>query len=794
MLNYPVQITDEIADIVYRNEENGYSVLRLKNSGQTATGVFAYVAVGQEFSMRGEYTNNAKFGKQFRVTGYEILPPNTPNKIRQFIGSGLLEGVGPKTAELIVAEFGRDTLKILEEEPGRLAMVRGISMQKADKIGKRYAEIKQMQAVVIFLQRFDISLNMALKIYKHYGDNTIERVQTNPYVLIETIDGIGFITADKMAKDLGIDYDGPFRVRAGVLYTLKQSGEQDGNTYLPKEKLFLGVCRLLKIKTENLTPVFQDVLYDLCMDRFLTSVSDGYMLTRFYAAEKSIATRMNILARENGNVSIETGKILAHYEEMNRIQLHQTQIEAIKLATTYGVCVITGGPGTGKTTIIKAILYINDAEGKTTQLLAPTGRAAKRLEETTGRGASTIHRALDIEYGGKMSGGFDDEKKITADIVIVDEVSMCDVLLVNQFLKRVPNGTRVIFVGDVDQLPSVGAGNVLSDIIESGVIPVVRLTEIYRQQEASKIVTNAHAINNGQMPDLSNKSTDFFYEYASDPSQIREKVIALVSERLPKYFRKLGMEGSEGAEVFGSSAELAQLDGNPSGACSNSPRLRLRASVPSEPLMPLIQVLCPMKLGEAGMNSLNLGLQEALNPGDLKKASLEFGQTTFRTGDRVMQIVNNYNQEWTRDGELGSGLYNGDIGVITAINRQNGEVTVRLEDGRVAIYVRTDLNNLVLSYAITVHKSQGCEFDVVIIPVTSGAYMILTRNLLYTAVTRAKTMVILVGDSANIEKMVNNIYTQKRHTMLEQFLIEMKNRAEDMFGEAGPDQDQPADE
>jgi len=713
-------LTDEIIDILYRNEENGYSVVRLKNSNSIATGVFVYTTIGQELAMSGEWVNNAKYGKQFKVGSYEVLPPNTPKKIAQFLGSGLIYGVGPATADKIVKHFGNKSLEIISEHPHELSVISGISDKKAKKIGEDYAEVKQLQAIVLFLQKFDLSINMCLKIHKYYGNNAIEKINQNPYQLIETISGIGFITADKMARDLGIDYKGTFRVRAGAVYCLIQSAEQDGHTYLPREKLLLEACKLLRIKMEELVPVFDNVIYDLLLDKYLTKVSDGYMLTRYFVDEKAIAARVSVLSEWNGDQILESEKLLRHYQEINNIVLHELQINAIKSAINRGICIITGGPGTGKTTIIRAILYLNNAAGLRTVLLAPTGRAAKRLEETTGESASTIHRAL-IDKDGTG-----DTQLATADVVVIDEFSMCDVPLAATLLKELSPHTRVVIVGDIDQLPSVGPGRVLADLIESEVVDVIKLSEVYRQDEQSQIVVSAHRINKGEMPDLTNKSRDFFFEACSGPVEIKQKVVALVTSRVPGYL----------------------------GVATNR-----------------IQVLCPMKAGEAGMNAMNLSLQESINPPSSDKSELEYGQTVFRLCDRVMNVKNNYQQEWRNpNGVLGKGIFNGDIGTITEIRRASGEVVVELEDGRVTTYTRSDLNNLVLSYAITVHKSQGSEFDVAVIPVTSGAYMILTRNLLYTAVTRAKKMVVLVGSASNVEKMVNNTFTKKRHTMLKELI------------------------
>lgn len=527
-----------ISNITFRKLDTGYTVARL-SSGITAVGTMPFAAVGGEYKFYGRYITNAKYGEQFEIAKYELLPPDNEEKIAAFIGGGLIFGVGPATAKKIVRKFGRETLNILADSPEKLSVVRGISREKAARIGAGYREISAMQDVVMYFCKFEISLNMAIKIFKHYGETAVAVVSKNPYALIETIDGIGFLTADKMAKTLGVSHSGTFRIRAGVVHMLGQSAEADGNTYLPLPALSKSVCRLLQIKMEDLVPLFNGIINELCLDRVIVPVdidgTAGVMLTKFFNAEKIIAQKINMLASAPAEPPADG--LIDNYQKINKIVLHEKQKNAIETAISSGFSVITGGPGTGKTTIIKAILFINRANGKTTQLLAPTGRAAKRICETTGTDAQTIHRALDIDFrgGGRGFTGDNPDNLIKADFVVVDEVSMCDAVLCSQLLKKILTGTRVVFVGDIDQLPSVGAGNVLCDIIDSGVVPVVRLTEIYRQSEKSTIAINAARINDGAMPLLDNKSSDFFFEYAENAEQIRDKVLGLATERLPKY-------------------------------------------------------------------------------------------------------------------------------------------------------------------------------------------------------------------------------------------------------------------
>jgi len=756
-----MKITATVESVMYRNEENGYSVLRLNSAkDNTAVGYFANVCAGAEYELTGEYINNAKYGKQFKVISFEQKPPDTVTKVEQFIGSGLIPGIGKRIAKRIVDKFGMDTLAVMEFRPDELAKVKGITEPKAVGIAARYGEIREMQSAVSFLCRFDISINMAIRVWHKYGNDTIDAVQKNPYKLIETIDGIGFLTADKIARELGISYAGHFRVRAGIVHVLKTAAEADGHTCLPIDKLFALAIRLLLIKAETLRPIFDNVINDLCLDKYTTKLGDNLALTRFYSAEKLIAEKIKFFVSRKPEILCDIEKHLTEFETSHKIKLHPDQKNAVITAVSSGVTVITGGPGTGKTTIVRAVLWLNQKMRHTVKLLAPTGRAAKRLEETCNHPASTIHRALnnmikpDIEARSDSPRAVpapDNNEEVRANVVIIDEVSMCDSLLMSTLLGALLLDTKVVLVGDIDQLASVGAGNVLCDIIESKVVPTVRLTQIYRQSETSKIISNAHAINNGEMPDISNKSIDFFFENATTSEEIKQKVLSLVTNRLPKFLKPNAQ----------------------------------------------IQVLCPLKAGDAGMTSLNLALQEALNPPDPTKPEIKHGETIFRLGDRVMQTSNNYDLEWTkttfgikshitptfeqgskvesgmeidtRSGlARGTGVFNGDIGAI--INISDGEVTVRFEDGRESVYVKTDLTNLTPSYAITVHKSQGCEFDAVVIPITSGGYMILTRNLLYTAVTRGKTLVMLVGDAENVRKMVTNTYTKKRFTMLESLL------------------------
>ena len=736
-----MDIVATIDSIIFRNESNGYTVVRITDANHnkgTAVGRFPMVNEGERVRLKGEVVEN-KFGEQLECTSVEILKPNTLEGIIKYLSSGLIKGVGVKTAEKIVDYFGEDTLDIIEFNPSMLSKVSGISEEKAMAIYDSYSEVKDMQNSVMFLGGYGISMNLAIKIYDIYKLKTIEMVKTNPYRLIEDVDGIGFKTADKIANNLGIEIDSSFRLRAGIVYTLKETSERNGNTYLSKDELIVTTARLLNVELSDAYGKMVSVLKGLEMDTYIRIFTledkEIVMLSKYYQTENTLANNIVRLIENAKNQELDLDSEIEMFELVNRLQLHKDQKEAVKMAINKGFSVITGGPGTGKTTIIKCILSILKNMDLKVKLLAPTGRASKRLSESTGEDASTIHRALELDFqNGMMTFYYNETNKLDIDAIVVDEVSMVDVSLMNSLIKALKVGTKVILVGDKDQLPSVGAGNVLADLLSSGYVPYTSLTKIYRQSDNSLITQNAHLINEGKMPIFDNTSKDFFFETKLTPNEMADSIIELVTTRIPKYFN---VEGNK------------------------------------------IQVLAPMKVGACGVENLNMKLQEKLNPGSRYKTELEVGETTFRLGDKVMQISNNYNMEWQKiDGDFyeeGKGVFNGDIGTIVAVDRNAREISVLFEDGRSCTYLSSDLSQLVLSYAITIHKSQGSEFDYVVIPILSGSPYILTRNLIYTAVTRAKKMVVLVGEKDNLKKLIRNNYTAKRNSMLKNFILDISN-------------------
>lgn len=721
-----------VEEIIYRNTDNGYTVavINCNDENITAVGKFPQVSQGECVELDGSFTKHNRYGEQFNASKVKIAKPNTKEGIVKYLSSGLIKGVGPVTALSIVSKFGEDTLDVIEFNPQRLTEVRGISERKANEIAEAFNEIRKMQNAVMLMQDYEISTNLAVKIYNTYFDKTELILKENPYKLCEDVDGIGFFTADRIAKKMGISEFSEFRFRAGVLHALKTACDHTGNTYVTKANLESDVCELLKISVDdiNANNVLSRLVIDSLIRIFELDGEEVVVLTKYYNTEKIVGYTLNLFNEIYKNNNVDVSDSINFYEQLNKISMHQNQRDAVSLAVNSGVSVITGGPGTGKTTIVKCMLQIFKSLHKSVKLLAPTGRAAKRLSESTGEDASTIHRALVVDFLGSDMFLYNQNNKLPYDVVIVDEVSMVDIQLMYYLTRALKKGTQLVLVGDKDQLPSVGAGNVLADIINSGVISVCELTHIYRQDKDSLIISNAHLINECKMPMLNNKSKDFFFEEKAEPAAMLDSVVNLTFARLPKY---LNIDSSK------------------------------------------IQVLAPMKSGVCGVDNLNKELQDKLNPPSLKKPELETEKVIYRLGDRVMQITNNYEREWIKDSrEQGTGVFNGDIGVIDHIEPNTFETTVLFEDGRYAKYNKKDLAELVLSYAITIHKSQGSEFDVVIIPVVAGAPMLLTKNLLYTAVTRAKRMVVLVGGKQNIFRMVKNKSTLIRNTLLKNFLIE----------------------
>lgn len=742
-----MSIDGVIENIVYRNEENGYTVAKLltdDNKFITVVGKFLQVAVGENVKLIGEFISNARFGQQFSFENYEVVYPTTVSGIEKYLGSGLIKGVGPVTAKSIVNEFKEQTLFVMEFSPNKLADVKGVSAKKAQAIGESFKELKKMQSAVMFLQNYNISINMSLKIYEAYQEKTVEIVRQNPYKLVEDIDGIGFLTADTIAKSMGISAKSEFRIRAGLLHIVGESSEKTGNTFDYKKVIVNKTAKLLDVSLAETESLFESVIGDLLLEKVLTSFyhenREVLMLSKYYFLEKSAAQKLTLLKAMAKSRNFDVTSEIKSFEMLNNLLFHEDQKTAIEMAVNSGVSVITGGPGTGKTTIIKCIITILQNMQQKVMLMAPTGRAAKRLNESTSYPASTIHRALELDWKGKGFFVYNETNPLDVDVVIVDEVSMVDIALFNSLLKALPRDTRLVLVGDKDQLPSVGAGNVLQDILKSEVFDVTYLTKIYRQEDNGMIITNAHLINKGEMPVIDNGSKDFFFEQKTQTEEIAKSILELATSRISNF---TGLDHAK------------------------------------------IQILAPLKLGLAGTNALNFELQKQLNPPSLAKTELIFGTTTFREGDKVMHIANNYNLTWRKQVgylvEEGTGVFNGDIGYIYKIDRQTGETTVWFDDGRECVYPRTEVSQLSLAYAITIHKSQGSEFDIVIIPVIAGAKMILTRNLIYTAVTRAKTMVVLVGDKVNLKRMIANNYTAVRLTMLEEFIKQNDKEIKTMF-------------
>lgn len=730
-------ITGFVEHIVFRNEENGYTVLNLavEEDEVTCVGVFRFISEGESVELKGEYTVHPSYGPQFQVESYAIKAPQDIVSIERYLGSGAIKGVGAALAARIVRRFKEDTFRIIEEEPERLAEIKGISERKAQEIAEQTEEKRELRQAMIFLQNYGISLTLAVKIYQTYQLDMYRIIQENPYKLAEDVTGVGFKIADEIAHKVGIHMDSDFRIRSGILYVLQQAS-LEGHTYLPKELLTRRACELLEVDADAIEKHYMDMTIDRKLVMKQTEDQVQIYASTFYYMELNVAVMLRELNVKYDFSETAVEQRIRKIEELSDLKLDEMQHIAVVEAVRSGLLVITGGPGTGKTTTINTIIQFFESEGMDISLAAPTGRAAKRMSETTGYEAKTIHRLLEISGGMDEHAGFErnEQNPLETDVLIIDEMSMVDITLIHNLLKAVVAGTRVILVGDVNQLPSVGPGCVLKDIIDSHACNVVRLNRIFRQASESDIIVNAHKINRGEPVILDNKSRDFFFLKRYDANVIISICIQLIQHKLPKYVN---------AEPFD------------------------------------IQVLTPMRKGLLGVERLNMILQQYLNPPDVKKAEHEHGQTIFRVGDKVMQIKNNYQAEWEVRSrynipiEKGLGVFNGDMGLVREINTFSETLTVEYEEGRMVEYPFKELDQLELAYAITIHKSQGSEYPAVIIPLLTGPRMLMNRNLLYTAVTRARKCVTLVGDEKAFYNMEANVNEQKRYSGLRDRLEEL---------------------
>ena len=724
------KITGYVDHIVYRNAENGYTVLNLVNKEEeiTCVGIFSAIAEGENIEASGDYTDHPTYGRQFKVEHFEERAPEDAQAIERYLGSGAIKGIGLALAARIVRRFKEDTFRIIEEEPERLAEIKGISECKAMEIATQVNEKRDLRQAMIFLQQYGITMNLAVKIYNRYGQEVYEILKKNPYQLAEDIDGVGFKTADEIAARVGIRSDSDFRIRSGILYVLSGAASE-GHTFLPQEELTKRASELLQVAPEFIEKHYMDLAIERKLMLKQKEEQRQIYAASFYYMESNVATMLKQLdvTYDESDTAIEK-RILA-IQKQTGMELEEHQVEAVKEAVKNGLLIITGGPGTGKTTTINTIIRYFEAEGMDIFLAAPTGRAAKRMSETTGYEARTIHRMLELNGGMEGNAGFErnEMNPLETDVIIIDEMSMVDISLMHSLLKAIPTGTRLILVGDVNQLPSVGPGCVLKDIIDSGVCNVVKLTKIFRQAATSDIIVNAHKINRGEEVVLDNKSMDFFFLKRYDADVIINVVLQLIKQKLPKF------------------VNASEYD---------------------------IQVLTPMRKGLLGVERLNVILQKYLNPPSPEKREKEYGDTIFREGDKVMQTKNNYQLEWeikSRFGltiEKGMGIFNGDTGIIREINDFAETVTVEFDEGRMVDYSFKLLEELELAYALTIHKSQGSEYPAVVIPLLSGPSMLMNRNLLYTAVTRARKCVTLVGNEATFAEMIKNTSQQKRYSGL----------------------------
>lgn len=728
--DFMVTIEGVAESVTFRNDDNGYTVCKIRTEKElvTAVGVIPYIDEDHEYRVEGEWTSHPKFGRQFKIESFTEIIPTTSSGIEKYLASGIIDGIGKVTAKKIVDFFGEDTLKVLEDKPDRLSEIPGIGKKKINTIVQSYREKKVTRDIVMFFQEYGITVNMAMKIYKKLGANCVSLVKDNPYMLTEHVSGIGFKSADSIAKSLGVPNDSEFRIRSGIMYAINEFCSM-GNTFIPMERLYERCEKLLEVNSEKI----DDGVHSLVVDTKIKienvhGINAVYTMSYVYLEMSVTKSIIDLIGMKYDKLELDISKQIDAFEKRRNISLAESQREAVEGAFLNGIEVITGGPGTGKTTIINCIVDIFENLGLKVKMAAPTGRAAKRMSQATEREAKTIHRLLEI---GTHPDEEPDELEyetstIECDVLIVDEASMIDISLMNVLLKSMQAGTRLIIVGDADQLPSVGPGNVLRDIIESGAVKVVRLNQIFRQGRESMIVQNAHLINEGKMPLLGIKNSDFFLDRTSDMEDALNKVVALVKTRLPNY---------------------------------NKTWDNIRD----------IQILAPMKKGLLGIDNLNRVLQSELNPKSPSKEEKEFRELVFRVGDKVMQIKNNYMMEWKKnayDDSEGKGVFNGDVGFITDINEEDNTVEVTFEDEKIVKYDDSNIDEITLAYAVTIHKSQGSEYPVVIMPMFMGPPLLCNRNLLYTGITRAKKLVVLVGEREAVKYMTENNRSFERYSGL----------------------------
>lgn len=733
-LDEELEILEGYVDkIIFRKQENGYTVLSLVNEDieMTCVGNFSYIDEGEFLCVKGKYTEHAVYGEQLKVESYEVKEPSDIASMERYLGSGAIKGIGTALAARIVRKFKKDTFRIIEEEPERLTEIKGISERIAKEISAQFGEKRELRNAMLFLQQYGISLNLSVKIHEKYGARMYEIMKQNPYKLAEDITGVGFKIADEIARKVGIGTESDFRIKAGILHILKEAAGQ-GHTYLPEKILCKKTAELLIIEPE----LIEHHLMDMVMNKQIVIKEEGeerqIYSSYYYYTELNCARMLMDLNVPYSYTEEKFDELMDKLENQMEMELDTMQRTAVLEAARNGLLIITGGPGTGKTTTINAIIQFFEQEGMDILLAAPTGRAAKRMSETTGQDAQTIHRLLELsgnveEENQRMHFERNEENPLETDVVIVDEMSMVDINLLQSLLKAIVVGTRVIFVGDVNQLPSVGPGNVLKDMIASHCFSMVKLTKIFRQATQSDIIMNAHKINRGEQLILDNKSRDFFLLQREQVQNIISVIIQLVRDKMPKY------------------VDAGVYD---------------------------IQVLTPMRKGELGVERLNQILQEYLNPRSTNKKEKEYKQRIFREGDKVMQIKNNYQLAWeikskygiTQD--AGTGVFNGDCGVIKEINLFAETLTVEYEEGKMTEYGFQALDELEHAYAITIHKSQGSEYPAVVMPILTGPRMLFNRNLLYTAVTRAKKCVTIVGSNQMVQQMITNINEQKRCSSL----------------------------